>query len=197
MQRPSTLDPVELLKSDRARAAAARDPCANLCTVASVDANGHPHARTLVLRDVEGSLAVFSNRTSPKWTQLQGSAPIAVVVWLPLLNLQYRLRCTTRPVPAALVHASWQLRPDIPKRLDWYYTRHRPQGSPIDDRATLVAGLANVTLPEPLVAPDTAAGMYLEPFVVDRLDLAQPDGIHDRRHFEREDARWFETVLVP
>jgi pyridoxamine 5'-phosphate oxidase len=197
MERPASQDPVALLRSDRARAAAAQDPCANLCTVASVDQHGHPHARTLVLRDVEGALAVFSNRTSPKWSQLDGPVPVAVVVWLPVLNLQYRLRCATRPVPAAIVHASWQLRPAIPKRLDWFYTHQRPQGAPVADRMQLLADLANVVLPEPLVAPHTAGGLYLEPFVVDRLDLAQPDGIHDRRHFEFRDDGWFETVRVP
>lgn len=197
MARPADVDPLVLLREDRARAVDARDPCANLCTVASVDRNGHPRARTLVLRDVDGALAVFSNRTSPKWEQLEGAASVAVVVWLPLLSLQYRLQCNTRAVPTGIVHASWQLRPDVPKRLDWFYTRYQPQGSPIADRQALVEGLATVELPHPLVAPESAGGLFLEPFAVDRLDLAQPDGIHDRRHFERRSGAWLETILVP
>jgi pyridoxine/pyridoxamine 5'-phosphate oxidase len=197
MERPASQDPLELLHADRARAAAVKDPCASLCTVASVDASGQPRARTLVLREVEGRFAVFGNRTSPKWSQLELGASVAVVVWLPALNLQYRLQCTTQPVPTPVVHASWQLRPAVPKRLDWYYTAHQPQGTPVTDRAALVEGLANVALPDPLVAPETAGGLFLEPFSIDRLDLAQPDGIHDRRHFEWRAGRWFETVLVP
>lgn len=197
MERPASQDPLELLRADRARAAAAKDPCASLCTVASVDATGQPRARTLVLRDVDGRLAVFGNRTSPKWSQLERGASVAVVVWLPALNLQYRLQCSTRPVPTEVVHASWQLRPAVPKRLDWYYTEHQPQGTPVTDRAALVKGLANVALPDPLVAPGTAGGLFLEPFTIDRLDLAQPDGIHDRRHFEWRAGQWLETVLVP
>jgi pyridoxamine 5'-phosphate oxidase len=197
MERPAQTDPLDWLRADRDRAAEARDPCASLCTVASVDANGHPRARTLVLREIEGRFAVFTNRTSPKWSQLEQGISIAVVVWLPSLQLQYRLQCSTSAVPAALVHASWQLRPPAPKRLDWYYTQHRPQGAPVADRAALVDGLERTALPDPLVAPATAGGLFVEPFAVDRLDLAQPVGIHDRRHFERRDAGWFETVLVP
>jgi len=197
MAHPAGIDPLVLLKGDRARAAAARDPCANLCTLASVDQHGHPHARTLVLREVDDGFAVFSNRTSPKWTQLEGSASVAVVVWLPLLNLQYRLQCTTRPVPAEIVHASWLLRPEIPRRLDWYYTNHQPQGSRLPHRNALVEGLAAVAMPQPMAAPHTAGGLFIEPFRIDRLDLAQPDGIHDRRHFERHPEGWVEAVLVP
>jgi hypothetical protein len=85
----------------------------------------------------------------------------------------------------------------IPKRLDWYYTRHQAQGTAVADRASLVEGLHGVALPDPLVAPNTAGGLFVEPFTIDRLDLAQPDGIHDRRHFARRDAEWFESILVP
>jgi len=197
MPRPAARDPLALLKADRARAVEARDPCANLCTVASLDRDGQPQARTLVLREVEGGFAVFSNRTSPKWAQLESGASIAVVVWLPTLNLQYRLQCTARPVPPEIVRASWLLRPDMPKRLDWYYTQGHPQGAPIAGRAELMAGLGCIELPDPLVAPDTAGGLYVDPFRIDRLDLAQADGLHDRRLFESTPAGWTETTLVP
>ncbi|MEZ5558870.1 MAG: pyridoxamine 5'-phosphate oxidase family protein [Pseudomonadales bacterium] len=194
MARP---DPVTALRDDRRSARERSDPCANLCTVASVDAEGHPHARTLVLRDLGRELAVFGNATSPKWSQMLGGSSVAVVVWLPSLNLQYRLRCTTTAVARDIVHESWQLRPEVPKRLDWFYTHVQPQGTPMQDRETLLAALEALLLPDPLVAPDTAEGRYLRPFVVDRLDLNQPDGVHDRRHFELREGIWQETVLVP
>jgi pyridoxamine 5'-phosphate oxidase len=197
MSRPSASDPVDLLRADRARAIAAADPSANLCTVASVDAAGNPAARTLVLRDLDGQLAVFCNRTSPKWRQLDGRASIAVVVLLPALQVQYRLQCRTRQIPDAVVHASWQLRPEPAKRLDWFYTRNRPQGSAIADRTVLVEGLMAIDLSETPAAPGTAGGYYLLPFEVDRLDLAPPDGIHDRRRFSLEAGAWTETLLVP
>ena len=34
-------------------------------------------------------------------------------------------------------------------------------------------------------------------FTLDRLDLNQADGVHDRRHFELTGEEWVETILVP
>jgi pyridoxine/pyridoxamine 5'-phosphate oxidase len=191
------MDPVSQLASDRAAARGNNDPCANLCTTASVDDNGFPQARTLVLRELEGRFAVFGNETSPKWQQISADSPIAVVVWLPSLNLQYRLECLTESIPQNIVHDSWSLRPDPPKRMDWYYTNHQSQGSPVPDRQSLLRDLQALSLPDPLVAPATAMGLYLIPRVVDRLDLNQPDGVHDRRRFELVDGGWVQTILVP
>jgi hypothetical protein len=52
-------------------------------------------------------------------------------------------------------------------------------------------------LRHPLEAPRTATGVYLEPFAVERLDLDQPDGVHDRRHFQRRPDGWHFATLVP
>jgi pyridoxine/pyridoxamine 5'-phosphate oxidase len=191
------MNPLIQLINDRSAARDQGDPCANICTAASVDHLGHPQARTLVLREIEGRLAVFGNETSPKWREMSLDLPIAIVVWLPSLNLQYRLRCRTEPIPKDIVHESWALRPEVPKRLDWYYTNHQPQSSKLPDRETLLRQLQALSLPDPLVAPATASGLYLAPLVVDRLDLNQADGVHDRRHFELVADEWVESILVP
>jgi len=185
---------LERLAADRAQARERGDPCASLCTLANVDADGMPQARTVVLRDVEDRLAVFVNATSPKFEHL---AHVSVVVWLPSLNLQYRLTCATEPVEQALVAESWQLRPEPPKRMDWLYTRMQAQGSAVPSREALLDMLAACPLPEPLVAPDTARGFYLAPTRIDRLDLAQTNGVHDRRRYTLGNPTWREEVLVP
>lgn len=187
-------DPLALLAADRALARERQDPCAALCTLANVDANGLPQARTLVLRDVAGRLAIFVNATSPKFEHLDR---VSVVVWLPTLNVQYRLTCGTEPVPATLVAESWQLRPDAPKRLDWLYTRRHAQGAVIGSRERLLEVLASLPLPEPLVAPDTARGLFLLPESIERLDLSQENGVHDRRRYTPGNPSWREDVLVP
>ena len=87
------MDPLAQLINDRAAARERNDPCAELCTAASVDHLGSPQARTLVLREIETRLALFGNETSPKWAEMSNASPIAIVVWLPSMNLQYRLNC--------------------------------------------------------------------------------------------------------
>lgn len=190
-------DPLALLSAERGAAGQRGDPCASLCTLATVDEAGHPQARTVILRDLEGRLAVFLNETSPKWQQVNDSRSVAVVVWLPSVSVQYRLQCHARPVAKPQVHASWQLRPEVPKRLDWFYTRVQPQSSAIHSRSALQAGLGDLRLREPLVAPRTSGGIYLEPFKVERLNLSMPDGLHDRRTWQLRGDGWHEHVVVP
>lgn len=189
-----------MLGADRAAARAKDDPNASLCVLASV-ADGEPQARTLVLRDVavpaasgpSSRLGIFVNRHSPKHAELGQSKQVAVLVYLPSLGLQYRLRCALEAIPQAIVHANWQLRPPMPKRLDWLYAQH-PQGSVVAGRSALEA-LLDSPLPE--AAPDSAVGYYLAPGTIDRLHLNQPDGIHDRRRYQRRHGAWQEAVLVP
>ncbi len=188
------MNPLELLHNDRSVARSRQDPCADVCTVANVDEHGRPQARILVLRDIEGELAIFVNATSPKWPRL---AEVHVVVWLPSVKVQYRLACTTDPIAEHIVHTSWHMLPEPPKRMDWFYTMQQPQSSAVADRDELLARLAALDLEDSPEAPPTARGLYLRATLVERLDLAQANGVHDRRRYALADEVWQETVLVP
>jgi pyridoxamine 5'-phosphate oxidase len=190
------VDPLTLLAADRQLARERQDPCANLCTLANVDADGLPQARTLVLRDLDERLAIFVNRTSPKFPFLQNDA-VSIVVWLPTCNVQYRLACRTEAVPHAMVAESWHLRPEPPKRMDWLYARVQGQSTPIESREGLLAMLEALDLPDPLEAPDVASGFFLTPSMVERLDLGQENGVHDRRRYSLGNPGWYEEVLIP
>ena len=173
---------------------------ANLCVVATVGA-GEPEARTMVLRDLEPTLSsgppsfgLFVNSTSPKVGEFRESSTVAIVVYLPSLAVQYRLRCALEPLPEDLVRASWRLRPPVPKRMDWLYEDH-PQSSAIDSRDTLVELLHDGC--EPATAPESAVGYRLVAQSVERLDLDTEDGVHDRRRYVFDGRSWREDVLVP
>jgi len=189
-------DPLVRLSKDRTRARAEQDPCANLCTLANIDAQGLPQARTLVLRDLEGQLAVFVNATSPKWSSLL-AGPVSLVVWLPSIQLQYRMSCKTAQVPQAIVHDSWHLRPEPPKRMDWFYSEVAAQSSHIGDRQQLLDALQALQLSERLTPPESANGLFLEPQSIERLHLGEENGIHDRQLYRLTDTGWTLTTLVP
>ncbi len=189
----SDMDPLRWLENDRARAHESQDAHANLCALATVDSHNQPQMRTLVLRDLDDRLAIFVNATSPKWPAMDR---VAVMVYLASLGVQYRLNCDTEPMPAATVKQHWQLRPAIPKRLDWLYERHN-QSSELASREQLLAALAAVSVPTPLVAPESARGLYLKPHRIERLNVNHANGVHDRRRWQLMDGRWHEHVLVP
>lgn len=171
---------------------------ANLCVLATVDA-GEPEARSMVLRDLEPAMSgppsfgLFVNSTSPKFREFRQSSTVVVVVYLPSLAVQYRLRCSLEQLPEGLVRVSWQLRPPIPKRLDWLYEEH-PQSSVVDNHEQLVDSLGG---PEPASAPESAIGFRLVAESVERLDLYTDDGVHDRRRYAFDGQSWSEEVLVP
>ncbi len=190
------MDPWQQLLEDRRSAVAAADACAGLCYLATVDDDGLPHVRTLVLRDLAGNqLGLFINSTSPKWQQLQ--APVSVLVYLASLSVQYRLRATLTPLDKATVDESWLLRPPTPKRLDWYYEAGSKQSSPIASRQHLLQTL-DANVPDvPPTAPASAQGLLLQPSAIERLDLNADGRPHDRRMFSRLAGSWQEATLVP
>ena len=165
---------------------------ANLCVLASVGAE-EPEARTLVLRDIDDRLGLFFNGGSPKAREIGQSDAVAVLVYLPSLSLQYRLRTKLTAIPEDIVHANWQYRPDVPKKMDWLYERH-PQSSAIASRQMLIDELTTAT---PARAPAAAVGYFLAPLAVERLDLGQDNGVHDRRRYTRQGDVWHEQILVP
>lgn len=199
-------DPIALLRAHRAEARAQGDANAELCVLATVE-RGEPRARTVVLREIEAPasqppeppgtaetrLGFFLNHTSAKHAQFAESATVAVHVYLPSVSAQYRITCHLEPVPAPIVHDRWALRPTVAKRLDWLYDRH-PQGTAVPSRAALAELLQ---APCPDTAPASAIGYYIAPLEVERLLLAPPDAIHDRRRYRRVEAGWVEDTLVP
>jgi pyridoxamine 5'-phosphate oxidase len=192
------VSPLELLANDRRAAQQARDPWANLCVLATVDANGFPQARVLVLRDVEDRLGLFVNSTSPKCAELARTPRVAVLTYLASRSTQYRLGANVSPIDSAMVRSNWQLRPAIPKTMDWLYTTRIAQGGVVASRDALVALQAAIAVEigaEP-VAPETAVGFYLDIDLVERLELAN-DRVHDRRRYTKTIDGWREEVLVP
>ena len=187
-------NPLLLFNEDRAAARAAVDPMAELCVMATVNAEGHPQARTLVLRSVDDSLILYLNATSPKWSEIEAS--VAIQTCWPSTGVQYRMRVATSLLPQKRVAERWQYRPEPPKQLDWLY-QHWSQSSDIGSRAALLEALEQAKPSMPGAMPDTAKGIVLHPVEIERLNLNHESGVHDRRRYRKIDTLWHHTTLVP
>ena len=164
--------------------------------MATVAASGAPAVRVLVLRELAERLGVFVNGTSPKVAEFGNAQTVAALIYLPSLGIQYRLQCTLEAIEPALVRDAWQQRPAMPKRMDWFYEAH-PQSSAFESRAALLDAVGRHPLPAPLTAPASALGFVLVPGEVERLELAEGGGLHDRCRYALQGEAWVESALVP
>ena len=197
------MDPIGRLHQDRRQARQHKDPWAELCVVSTVTAAGEPSARVLVVRELDldtgaadPSLGIFVNTSSPKVDEFSRSSSVAVLIYLPSVMVQYRLRCTLDAIDPTIVREAWQMRPETPKRMDWVYETH-PQSSEIASRDALIDAVASKSRAECLFAPDSAVGHLLQPIELERLDLSRGDEPHDRRRYSVREGNWVEAVLVP
>jgi len=150
------------------------------------------------VRDLEQELAVFINDTSPKWQQLKRQAKAQMLMYFPSLKVQYRLDVTPSPIPKKLVDHSWQMRPEIPKVMDWVYRDHFPQSTAIESNEVLAQAFSQTRddmQNSPSPAP-TAQGLYLRPQRIERLQLIDAD-LHQRTLYSRVGNCWQSRPLVP
>ncbi len=212
------MDPLGRLHKDRRQARQHQDPWAELCVVATVTGKGEPSARVLVVRELDlgtetasvsapqsdrrhtgatnPALGIFVNASSPKVDEFSHSSTVAVLIYLPSIMVQYRLRCALNAIDPLVVREAWQMRPEVAKRMDWLYETHS-QSTQITSRRTLLDAVSSESRAQPLLAPESAIGYLFQPFEVERLDLSRTDAPHDRRRYSAREGDWVESVLVP
>lgn len=188
------IDPLEQLAADRASARAKKDGLANVGFLATTEGE-RPHVRILNLRDLPSGLAVFFNSTSPKAAQLQLQPLAELLIYLPTLQLQYRLVAETQPIPNATIAQFWPLRPEGAKRIDAVYESGMAQSTAVTDRAALLTRFHSVAVP--VSTPPSASGALLAVIEVDRLQLNDADPPHARQRFRRGTSGWSVEELVP
>jgi len=167
-----------LLRGVGDRHAPARHP-----TLATVDSDGQPQARTVVLRAADpaaGTLDLHTDLRSPKVTALRANPRAALHVWDASAHLQTRLTGTVAILSGEAVAAIWARVPD-PSRQSY--------------GATPAPGLP---IPEALAydrTPDAAT------FAVLRLTVQSVEALHlgpqhRRARFEREGG-WAGQWIAP
>ena len=188
-------NPVELFKLDQQTARNQKDPYASLCVISTISKKMLPQSRTLVLRQVEGSLAIFINKSSPKWEELKNG--VALQTYWASTQVQYRMSVSTKPIDKEIINQSWQLRPEIPKKMDWIYQSRFPQSSKVTSLDQIRSETRKFTEVEKLTATENATGLILTPQKIERLSLDTPDGIHDRKLIIHTKEGWSESQLMP
>lgn len=193
-------DPFDIARAwlEEARASEPNDP--NAVALASVDADGLPDVRMVLLKDIDGqgldgSFVFYTNYDSAKGRQIEASGKAAFVMHWKSLHRQIRVRGTVTREDGPQADVYYDSRA-LQSRLGAWASR---QSQPLDARATLVAEAAKAGLrhgPRP-ARPPFWGGYRITP---SHLEF-WADGafrLHDRFRWTRDaDAGWSVERLYP
>jgi pyridoxamine 5'-phosphate oxidase len=179
-----------------ATASEPRDPTA--MTLATVDADGLPNARMVLLKGVDGRGFVFyTNMDSQKGRELDENPKAALVFHWKSLNRQIRLRGAIERVTPQEADAYFATRPKQAQIGAWASKQSHPLESRLAFEkavALYAAKYAIGTVPR----PPNWSGYRLVP---QRMEFwhDRPFRLHDRIEFVREtpDGPWVKTRLYP
>ncbi|MEV6906380.1 pyridoxal 5'-phosphate synthase [Amycolatopsis sp. NPDC051071] len=165
-------------------------------TLSTVDAEGMPDARVVILKDVDGDTwAVATSSESPKGVQLAKNPHAALTFFWPGRGRQIRLRGPVAPAAPEVSAADFLARPPA-SRVEAFIGR---QSRVLEDPADLdsAAGDARRWVEEnPGVAPETWTRYLVTPSEVEFWQAS-----HDRRHkrlrYRRENDAWRKDLLWP
>lgn len=169
---------------------------ANAMTLATVDAEGQPHCRVLLLKALDArGFTFFTNYDSAKGEQLLGNPRAAMTFFWPALERQVRIEGRVEKVTAEESDAYFKVRP-LGSRLGAWAS---PQSRVIDGRGELERLLAETeqrfmdTAPH---CPEHWGGYRLLP---ERLEFWQgrPSRLHDRLNYRLEQGAWLRERLAP
>lgn len=190
-------DPIDQFQTwfDAAREAGVREP--NAMTLATVNADGEPAARVVLLKQVDADGFVFyTNYTSRKGREIETRACVALVFWWEPLERQVRIEGEAERVAAAQSDAYFNSRP----RGSRLGALASDQSRAVPDRATLDRRLAGLEREyadtEAIPRPHHWGGYRVHPSAIEFWQ-GRRNRMHDRLRYTRTADGWRIQRLAP
>jgi pyridoxamine 5'-phosphate oxidase len=179
-----------------AAASEPRDPTA--MTLATVDAEGMPNARMVLLKGTDDRGFVFySNLESQKGRELDRDPRAALVFYWKSLNRQVRIRGPVEKVTTQEADAYFASRPKQAQIGAWASQQSRPLESRLAFEKAVALYAAKYALAD-VPRPAYWFGYRILPMVIEFWQ-DRPFRLHDRIEFRRSDTTgpWNKTRLYP
>ena len=164
--------------------------------LATTDAHQQPHARVVLLKELDSGLVFYTHYTGPKGLELAQNPKAAITFFWPEMERQVRVEGIVEKVSAEQPDRYFASRP----RDSQLGACASAQGRQVADRAELEANFAEVAAQfagKPVQRPAHWGGYRLLP---DRVEFWQgrPNRLHDRLVFTRQnDETWSTQRLAP
>lgn len=169
---------------------------ANAMTLSTVDVDGLPDSRVVLLKDIDDrGFTFYSNAESAKGLQLAARPVAALLFHWKSLRRQVRVRGSVEPVSTAEADAYFATRARESRVGAWASDQSRP----LADRSALETAVARETARFDGVdvpRPDRWTGWRITPQAVE-FWRDRPFRLHDRLRFERTSDGWTRTRLQP
>lgn len=188
-------DPIAQFEKWFNQAVAARVLEPNAMTLATVDAEGQPSSRIVLLKDIDvRGFSFFTNYESRKGLELAANARAALTMFWPALERQVCIRGSVTRLSREESEAYFNSRP-LGSRLGAWVSS---QSTPIPDRAYLENRLSEVTerYKDKPPIPPYWGGYVLNPVTVEFWQ-GRPNRLHDRFRYTRENTNWKIDRLSP
>jgi len=190
-------DPIAQFQKWFQQAQAANLPEPNAMTLATSDKQGHPSARTVLLKDIgQRGFVFFTNYESRKGRELEWNPNAALVFYWAQLERQVCVAGTVSRVSAEESATYFKSRPKGSRLAAWVSN----QSEPIPDRKLLEKKLAMLSERHPdddVPVPSNWGGFCVAPH---RIEFWQgrPNRLHDRFEYLRLlDNSWQIERLAP
>ena len=190
------IEPVGLFVEWLEQARAHEPNDANAMALSTVDADGAPDSRMVLLKDVDGrGFTFYSNRESAKGIELAASPRAALLFHWKSLRRQVRVRGAVEPVSAEEADAYFASRARESRIGAWASDQSRPLASRSELEAAVARETARFEAKE-VPRPERWTGWRVIPEAVE-FWRDRPFRLHDRLLFTRDGDGWNRTRLQP